>query len=270
MSNFLNILMTIAIVGALVGLGGVIYYALKFAKTTEGKRLIARISGMTVTNLEEVESLPTDKLSVKAKPEDQLRVVEPGQVVAYTTEFGGKDHQVRASITMQPMTQPTGSRTWVEKREKPSQAILVGDQWILRVPFGENGRPIWLKGAFIDVSGLRLDDFFKGTEVDPGPAKEFKRLKQSLSAPAVTYRLPNRLTPNTLWRIHDIGAFKLEVKGDTEGIAENGDFVFFVTSKESGGDGWLFFLDARDEAVGTGGIFRCEPFNPSADIKDLF
>lgn len=270
MSTSLNCLMIAAIICALVGLGALVRYGLKFAKTKEGKRLIARLSGMQVVNLENVEALPTDKLAPDADPQAKLRVVEPGQVVKYTTDFGPIDHQVRASLTLQPMTQATGSKEWVEKNEKPSQIIRVGDEWILRVPFGEKGRPVWLKGHFIDVSGLRLDDFYKGTEQDPGPAKQFKRLKQSLSAPAVTYKLPHQLTPNTLWRIHDIGAFQIEVKGDADGIAENSDFVYFVTSKESGGEDWLVFLDARDEAVGTGGIFRCEPFSPSADIKQLF
>lgn len=267
--TFLRIFSFLMVVAACVGL---YYYGRRYVATPEGKRLIARLTGMKVAkpvDVEDEDVMKTDTLPSTASPEEKLHVAEPGQVVSYVEDMG-RDHQVKGTMVMQPMTQQMfGQRLWVAKPEQPSKAILVGGEWIFRVPSAEGGRHLWMKGRLVETPGS-LANFYKGTETNPGPAKKFKRLGQNLLAEEIVYTLPAGIEAGTTWKVHDIGKFRFEVTGDTNGIVFNGDYTYFVTSRQNDGEDWLFFIDAREEARGYGGLFRCEPFDPATDIKQLF
>lgn len=272
MPTFLSFLMILGFLLLVAACVGLYYYGRRYLATPEGKRLIARLTGMKVAKSVDVEDedvMQTDLLSSTASAEEKLHVASPGQVVSYVEDMGS-DHQVKGTMVMQPMTQQMfGQRLWVAKPEQPSKAILVGGEWIFRVPSTEKGRHIWMKGRLVETPGS-LATFYKGTEERPGPAKKFKNSGQSLLAEESVYTLPAGIEAGATWRVHDIGKFRFEVTGDTNGIVYDGDSTFFVTSRQNDGEDWLFFIDARDEARGYGGLFRCEPFDPATDIKQLF
>ncbi|NCS97239.1 MAG: hypothetical protein GW762_01460 [Candidatus Pacebacteria bacterium] len=273
MSTFLSLLMILGSILLVAACTGLFYYGRRYLVTPEGKRLIARISGMKVADevdVEDVNVLRTDVLPASASNVAKMDVVEPGNVITYTTDFSGGDSVVTASMTLTPKTQEMfGERRWVTKPEGPSKAVWVGNEWIFRIPSAEGGNFVWMKGTLIPTLGS-LADFYKGDDNDPGPAKLFKNLGQNIYGKEIVYSLPGGLTQGTQWRVHDIGKFFFDVEGNTDGIVYDGDRTFFVTSRQMEGTDWLFYIDARDEARGRGGLFRCTPFDPEMDIKQLF
>ncbi|MFA6228254.1 MAG: hypothetical protein WC668_03645 [Patescibacteria group bacterium] len=180
------------------------------------------------------------------------------------TLLGESERAVKASVTLWEMFKKTPDSPW-SKTEAVSKALaLAGGIWIFKVPSQEGGKPIWLRATKLE--SMSLMKFYKGVEGKPGPARIFKENDQSEPVP---YELPSSLTSGVTWEIIDIGTFDAQVDGECDAI-ENDDRLYFVTSRERGGDRQLIYLDARKgEARGSGGLFLGEKFEPSVDVSDL-
>lgn len=232
---------------------------------------IARFSGLQttvapvhVTPQPLSELLPTDELPADATAGDKLDVIKPRQ----TVDVVGQDHElsVVAKVTLTPLWQAAGSKVWTPKpRASPCTAVqLAGGKWMFKVPAREQGPPRWLQGTVI--SGADPTDFFKGTNENPGPAREFRMNKQTRP---VHFTLPENWTPGVRWKTVDLGAFSVECDGRTDEMT-TGDRLYSVTAEEVDGGHWLLFLDARQgEAAGTGGLFFCNEFEPDAEVKSI-
>lgn len=208
---------------------------------------------------EDVEVLPSDR---EARPDGQLKAVRSGQTVSLLGE--GKERQILASISLHEMTQRYEKAPWTKTGSVSKGLVLAGKVFIFKMPSQEGGKPTWLKAKEIDT--LPLGQFYLGSKENPGPGRQFFRNKQSSPVP---YELPNDLMPGITWQVVDIGTLDVESDGESENF-QNGDRLYFVTSREKGGQRWLLYLDARKgEAVGTGGTFLCEPFEPSVDMTDI-
>lgn len=216
-------------------------------------------------NIAPSEALPMDRLDHLATPKDKLKVITKGQTVTLTDDL--RERAVLASVTLHEMTQVTDDAPWSRTGVESKGVLLAGDVWIWKIPGRESGKPAWFKGTELET--FPLESFYKG-EDDPalhGPARKFFHNGQSAPVP---YELPNDLTPGITWNLVDIGRFEASVDGSCENI-EEGDMLYFVTSREKSGDRFLLYLDARKgEARGTGGLFLGTPFEPSVDVMELF
>ena len=192
---------------------------------------------------------------------EQLNEAPSGSTV---TLIGERERAIQASVTLHEMFQATKSSPWSRTGNVSRALVLAGDVWIFKVPSREAGKPVWLRA--IELPSFSLTRFYRGSESEPGPAKLFNNNEQSDPVP---YELPKDLTPGISWEIIDIGAFKAEVDGSCDNVS-GGDMLYFVTSREQGGERRLIYLDARKgEANGSGGLFLAEPFEPSVDVSNL-
>lgn len=180
------------------------------------------------------------------------------------TLTGEQERAIQASVSLHEMFQQTPSSSWSRTGAVSKALVLAGGVWIFKVPSREGGKPIWLRATELDAMSLMT--FYKGKEGNPGPARIFKENGQS---EPVAYELPKNLTPGITWEIIDIGTFDAEVDGECDN-ASDGDRLYFVTSREQGGDKQLLYLDARKgEARGSGGLFLGEKFDPSVEVSSL-
>jgi len=196
-----------------------------------------------------------------ADTREQLRTAASGQTV---TLLGEPERAIKASVDLFEMFQQTPKSPWSKTGVVSKALVLAGGVWILKVPSQEAGKPIWLRATLLPA--LSLMKFYKGSDEKPGPARIFRNNDQSEPVP---YTLPQDLTPGVTWEIIDIGTFDAKVNGSSEEI-EQGDRLYFVTSREQGGKRRLIYLDARKgEAKGSGGLFLAEEFEPSVDVSGL-
>lgn len=208
----------------------------------------------------EKDVLPSDRIP-EVRTAEKLKVVQSGQTV---TMIGETERQVMCSVSLYEMTQTPKGAPWSRTGVVSKGLELAGGIFIFKVPGREGGKAIWLKAKEIDT--LPLQDFYRGDAVNFGPAKQFNKNGQTSPVP---YELPNDLTPGVTWQVVDIGTFNVEADGESETF-QTGDRTYFVSSTEKGGDRRLLYLDARKgEARGTGGLFLCEPFEPSVEVSDL-
>lgn len=204
--------------------------------------------------------LPTDRM-INEPVEEKLKVVKSKQVV---TLIGGDEREVKASISFHEMTQLSTGASWSKTGNASKALVLAGQVFIFKMPSREGGKEVWLKAKEIET--FRLQQFYVGTKESFGPAKQFHKNGQTLPVP---YELPNNLTPGITWEVVDIGTLDVEVDGNSKNF-KTGDRLYFVTSNERGGEHRLLYLDARQgESRGTGGLFICEPFEPSVEVSDL-
>ena len=195
----------------------------------------------SVTPPNEFDSVPS------YDTKEQLKRASSGQTVKL---IGESEKAIKASVTLNEMFQRQPNSPWSKTGLVSKVLVLAGDILIFKVPSEEAGKPTWLKGEEVTVSGL--GKFYKGTDASPGPARVFKQNDQSDPVP---YYLPKNITPKIIWKVVDIGTFDTEVDGASDNFY-SGDRLYFVTSKEKDGDRWLVYLDARKgEANGSGGLF---------------
>lgn len=206
----------------------------------------------------EDESLPSD---TETRPDKKLKVAKSGQTISF---LGEDERQILASISLYEMTQVGKGAPWTKTGAVSKILSLAGGIFIFKMPSMEGGKPTWLKAEEIET--LPLGSFFVGSQESPGPGRIFYRKNQ---AETVDYELPNGLTPGVTWQVVDIGTLDVDVDGESENFIDD-DRLYFVTSTEKGGTRRLLNLDARKgEAKGAGGLFLCEPFEPSVDIKEI-
>lgn len=182
------------------------------------------------------------------------------------TLLGDIERAVEALVELKEMFQQRPNSVWEQTGSLSKALRLAGGIWIFKVPSQESGRYRWLKGE--EIESMSLENFYKGTDAEPGPARKFKMNGQTSP---VSYSLPSNLdgTLTGTWQVVDIGRFNAQVKGQCEQISDR-DVLYFVTSREENGEKWLLYLDARKgEAKGTGGLFLLEPFEPSVDISEI-
>lgn len=228
---------------------------------------IAWITGMQSTPApvvvkkdELAQALPSDEQSLTM--DKRLRVTKARQTVNI---IGEGELQVIAAVVLQPLWQEVeGESAWepYPKRE-PCKALKLGRGiWIFRIPKKEQGQYFWVVGNEIDAPP-RLKEFFRGTDSNPGPARQFRENEQT---DPVAYHFPG--DRKTDWSVVDIGAFGIAVEGTSHEMV-TGDRLYFVTSKTDAGE-WLLFLNARGgEAQGTGMLFRGKEFEPDVEVTQL-
>ncbi len=225
--------------------------------------VLKRPATTSLSTEDDVNTLPTDKL-VGASKKKKLKVTQSGQFVQLLGE--ASERKVQAALTLYELFKRRESAPW-ERTGAVSKALLLsGGVWIFKVPQKEGGKPKWYKAHEIDTFQLTSFYIDGDSTGDSGPARRFRKNKQTTPVP---YKLPNNITPNITWEVIDIGAFEAQVDGECEQVFTS-DRLYFVTSREQGGDGALLYLDARKgEAKGSGGLFHCEPFEPSVDVTDI-
>jgi hypothetical protein len=239
----------------LIMIAGVVGWLYLYFK---GKKSIIEESSSRRSDDEKIETLPSDN---EVKTHEKLKVIRPTQTISL---LGESERAVLASASLYEMTQISHGAPWTRTGAISKALAIAGGIFILKMPGREGGKPIWLKGE--EVETFPLKDFYIGTGESPGPARKFKQNNQSSP---IDYILPNNLTPDVTWQVVDIGTLQTEVEGESENF-ENGDRLYFVTSNEKGGQKRLLYLDARKgEARGTGGLFICDPFEPSVDIQEI-
>jgi hypothetical protein len=237
----------------LLGLAGTGFMLYKFFQSKTASTESGRVT--------QEKKLPTDELPPDADIREKLKKVQKGQIINLT---GEGDKVVKASITLHEMTQEYKNAPWSKTGVVSKTVLLSGGIWIFKIPSREAGKSIWLRGKELDTMALAV--FYKGTPENPGPGRIFNSNGQSKPVP---YQLPSGLTNGTTWNVVDIGTFFIETSGSCEN-AETGDRIYFVTSREDGGNRWLLYLDARKgEARGSGGLFELNSFEPSVDVMDL-
>jgi len=229
-----------------------------------------RVQGKTYGAPEDekfAQTLPTDELPSGISEKESLTVIRAKQTVKLIDDL--KPRAVQAAVSLYEMTQLTPeiknspwSRTGVVSRA----IVLAGNIWIMKVPGREGGKPEWFKAREIET--YPLQKFYTGGNESSsfGPARKFKTNGQTSPVP---YSLPNDLTPGVTWQVVDIGRFNAEIDGKSDNL-ENNDNIYFVTSRERGGDRYLIYLDARKgEARGPGGLFMGTPFEPDEDVMEM-
>jgi hypothetical protein len=205
----------------------------------------------------------SDRLAHNASMDERLDVVEGGQVVQMMADLDSKG--VVSGIDLHELFKQSEHAPWQTTGNISRVVLLTGGVYIFKVPETEGGKHVWYQAEVLD--SLPLHQFYIGDTTTKGPARLFRENDQSQPVP---YELPQRLTSGVTWEVIDIGAFKAEVRGKND-LVKDGDQLYFVTSRERGGDRVLLYLDARKgEARGSGGLFVCTPFSPSADVMDLF
>lgn len=172
-------------------------------------------------------------------------------------KIDGKELSIKGRFELVELYQAAGQIAWNESA-KASRAINLADNtWIFRIPEKERGQYVWFR-AQVREGASTLGDFFKGgDEPDSwGPARKFARSGQK---EGISYEMWGKT-----WQICDIGAFRVE--GDSNAVMEDGDRLYFVTSRSEGE--WMLYLDARHgEAKGSGGVFIGKAFDPDVDIQ---
>lgn len=244
----------------LLGIGLTGYFAHRFLfKTTQGRKLIARLAGFSVTE-ETVQFQPAIVIEPEKTAEQQLEELDTGHTLKFIGE-GEKTAQTVFCFT--EMTQNQQTKKWKPKGRDPLMAaVLKNGDWVFKIPSRENGDYMWMRGKVIDHQSWK--DFFMGTDANPGPAtRHRKKLPCS-------FRINLPELEETDWTVIDIGAFDTTIKsGKTRELYPN-DRIYFVTSKEDGADRFLIYLDARpDEASGRPQMLLCEPFEPAVDITTI-
>jgi len=210
-----------------------------------------------------VESQEVGHVAHDFTPPSASKQLEGASVQQTVTLTGESERAIQASVNLHEMHQKTSNSPWSRTGAISKALVLAGGIWIIKIPSQEGGKPIWLRAT--EIESMSLMSFYKGKEGSPGPARIFRENGQSEPVP---YELP-KLTPGVTWEIIDIGTFDAEVDGECDN-AQNGDRLYFVTSREQGGDKQLIYLDARKgEAKGSGGLFLGEKFDPSVEVSSL-